>query len=186
MPLEEQMKQAEDKMKKAVNNTKEDFSMVRTGRASPTLLERIEVDYYGTKTPLTQLAGISVPEARLLVISPYDKSALSAIEKAIMASDLGINPSNDGSVIRLSIPPLTEDRRKELIKQVKERSEEGKIAVRNVRRHAKEEMERLEKDHQVSKDDLVRTEKDLQKLTDQYTDEIDVLFSHKEKELFEI
>jgi ribosome recycling factor len=186
MPLEQQMKQAEDKMHKAVNNAKDDFSMVRTGRASPTLLDRIEVDYYGTKTPLSQLAGISVPEARLMVISPYDKSALSAIEKAIMSSDLGINPSNDGSVIRLSIPPLTEDRRKDLIKQVKERAEEGKVAVRNVRRHAKEEMERLEKDHQVSKDDLVRTEKDLQRLTDQYTDEIDVLFSHKEKELLEI
>ncbi|MCA1839105.1 MAG: ribosome recycling factor [Actinomycetota bacterium] len=186
MSLEDQLKQAEDKMKKAVANAKQDFSIVRTGRASPTLLDRIEVDYYGTMTPLSQIAGISVPEAKLMVISPYDKSALSAIEKAIMASDLGINPSNDGSVIRLAIPPLTEDRRKDLIKHVKELSEEGKVAVRNVRRHAKDEMERLEKEHEVSKDDLSRTEKELQRLTDHHISEIDALVSHKEKELLEI
>lgn len=186
MSAEEQMKQAEEKMKKAVATTQEEFAHLRTGRASPQLLDRVEVEYYGTKTPLNQIAGISVPEARQLVISPYDKSALSAIEKAIAASDLGINPSNDGSVIRLTFPQLTEDRRKELTRTAKERAEEGRIAVRNIRRHAKDEMERSKKDGEVSEDDLKRNEKDLQKLTDHYVAHIDELLNHKEKELLEI
>lgn len=186
MVLETQMKQAEEKMRKAISATQDDFAMVRTGRASPTLLDRIEVDYYGSKTPLNQVAGISVPEARLLVISPYDKSALGAIEKAIQASDLGINPSNDGSVLRLAFPPLTEERRRDFIKVIKERAEEGRVAVRNVRRHAKEEMEHLQKDGDVSEDDLKRTEKDLQKITDQFIAEIDEMVIHKEKELLEV
>lgn len=186
MVLESQLKQAEDKMHKALIATRDEFGMIRTGRASPQLLERIDVDYYGTKTPLSQIAGISVPEARLLVISPYDKNALGAIEKAILASDLGINPSNDGTLIRLSFPPLTEERRKELTKVVRERAEEGKVAVRNVRRHSKDEMEKLQKGGHLSEDDLKRAEKELQKLTDHHVAEIEQMFSHKEKELLEV
>ncbi len=186
MVAEATLKQAEAKMRKAIAATQEEFSMIRTGRASPYLVDRIDVDYYGTKTPLGQLAGISVPEAKLLVISPYDKSALSAIEKAINASDLGIHPSNDGSVIRLVFPPLTGERRKQLIKQVKERAEEGKVAVRNIRRHSKDEMEKMEKDAEMSQDDLKRVEKELQKLTDHFVDELDKMTSHKEQELLEV
>lgn len=180
------MKIAEEKMKKALNSTKEEFSMIRTGRASPTLLDRIEVDYYGSKVPLNQVAGISVPEAKLMVISPFDSNALSGIEKAIIASDLGINPSNDGHVIRLAFPPLTEERRKELIKTLKQRAEEGRTSLRNVRRHAKDEMERLKKEGHISEDDVNRSERDLQKLTDRCVGEIESLVSHKEKELLEI
>jgi ribosome recycling factor len=184
--LESQLSEAESKMRKAIAATREEFAMVRTGRASPHLLDRIEVDYYGSKTPIGQIAGISVPEARLLVISPYDKNVLSGIEKAILASDLGINPSSDGSVIRLAFPPLTEERRKGLIKVVKERAEEGRVAIRNIRRHSKDEMERMQRDSEISKDDLKRVEKDLQKLTDHYVEEIDKLLSHKEQELLEV
>ncbi|HYN98851.1 MAG TPA: ribosome recycling factor [Actinomycetota bacterium] len=173
-------------MKKAVAATQEEFGHIRTGRASPHLLDRIHIDYYGAPTPLNQIAGISVPEARMMVISPYDKSSLSAIEKAIQQSDLGVNPNNDGSIIRLNFPPLTEDRRKVLIKQVKERAEDGKIAVRNVRRHVKDEMEKMKKDGDISEDELKRSEKELQKLTDHYVEEIDTMFSHKEKELLEV
>lgn len=186
MVYESQLKQAEEKMRKAVEATKHEFATIRTGRASPTVLERIDVDYYGTKTPLNQIAGISVPEARMLVISPYDKSALSAIEKAIQASDLGINPSNDGTVLRLVFPPLTEERRKDLTKVARDRAEEGRVAIRNVRRHSKEEMEKLQKAGEISEDDLKRTEKDLQRLTDQFVAEVDELFHHKEKELLEV
>lgn len=186
MVLDKQMADAESKMRKAIAATREEFAMVRTGRASPHLLDRIEVDYYGTKTPVGQIAGISIPEARMMVISPYDKNALSGIEKAILASDLGINPSNDGSVIRLAFPPLTEERRKGLIKVVRERAEEGKVAIRNIRRHSKDEMERMQRDSEISKDDLKRVEKELQKLTDHYVEEIDKMLSHKEHELLEV
>ena len=143
-------------------------------------------DYYGTKTPLNQIAGIAVPEGRMLVITPYDKSALGAIEKAITASDLGINPTNDGSVIRLAIPPLTEERRREMIKSVHHRAEEGRVAIRNVRRHSKEEMEKMKKDGEMSEDDLKRVEKDLQKLTDQFVAQVDEFSQQKEKELLEV
>lgn len=186
MDVEAELKQAGSKMRKAIASTKEEFSLVRTGRASPHLLDRIEVDYYGTRTPLNQIAGISVPEARLLMVTPYDKSAMSAIEKAIAASDLGINPSNDGSVIRLSFPPLTEERRKLLVRQVKERAEEGRIAIRNIRRHSKDEMEKAQRDGDLSEDELHRAEKDLQKLTDEFVEEIDNLLAHKEQELQEV
>lgn len=186
MALESELKEAEEKMHKAVEVTREEFAMIRTGRASPKLVERIDVDYYGTKTPLNQLAGISVPEARLLVISPYDRNAIAAVEKAIMGSDLGITPSNDGTVIRLSFPSLTEERRKELIKVVHGRAEEGRVAIRNVRRHSKDEMERKRKDGEVSDDDLMRTEKELQKLTDRFIAEIDEMLEHKDKELSEV
>lgn len=184
--VDAQMEQALHKMHKAVAATQEEFGYIRTGRASPHLLDRIEIDYYGASTPLNQVAGISVPEARLMVITPYDKSALSAIERAIHVSDLGVNPSNDGSVIRLAFPPLTEDRRKLLIKQVKERAEEGRIAVRNIRRHTKDEMEQMKRDGEISEDELKRSEKELQKVTDRHVEEIDQMLAHKETELLEV
>jgi ribosome recycling factor len=184
--VELQIEEATSKMKKAVAATQDEFGHIRTGRASPHLLDRIEIDYYGARTPLNQIAGISVPEARMMVISPYDKSALTAIEKALQQSDLGVNPNNDGSIIRLNFPPLTEERRKILIKQVKERAEDGKIAVRNVRRHAKVEMEKMQKDGEISEDDLKRSEKELQKVTDHFVEEIDKMFGHKEQELLEV
>jgi ribosome recycling factor len=146
----------------------------------------VTVEYYGTPVPLNQLAGVSVPEPRLLQIQPFDKSAISAIERAIMQSDLGITPSNDGNVIRLAFPPLTEERRKELVKQVHHRAEEARVAVRNVRRHAKEEMEKLEHDGAISQDDLIRAEKELQKLTDRFVTEVDEIQGHKEQELMEV
>jgi ribosome recycling factor len=186
MVLDKQMAEAESKMRKAIAATREEFAMVRTGRASPHLLDRIEVDYYGSKTPVGQIAGISIPEARMMVISPYDKNALGGIEKAILASDLGINPSNDGNVIRLAFPPLTEERRKGLIRVVRERAEEGRVAIRNIRRHSKDEMEKMQRDSEISKDDLKRVEKELQKLTDHYVEEIDKMLSHKEQELLEV
>ena len=150
------------------------------------MLSRVTVEYYGTPVPLNQLAGVTVPEPRLLQVQPFDKSAIGAIEKAIMTSDLGITPNNDGNVIRLAFPPLTEERRKDLVKQVHHRAEEGRVAVRNVRRHAKDEMEKLEHEGAISEDDLARAEKDLQKLTDRFVAEIDQIQGHKEQELMEV
>lgn len=186
MEESQQIHGAEDKMHKALQVTREELAVIRTGRASPRLVERIDVDYYGSKVPINQIAGISVPEARMLVISPYDHNVLGAIEKAILASDLGINPTNDGTIIRLTFPPLTQDRRKELIKLVRERAEEGKVAVRNVRRHVKEEMEHAERDGTISVDELRRQEKELQKVTDRFVAEIDEVVAAKEHELLEI
>jgi ribosome recycling factor len=183
---EETLKEADQKMKGAVSVTREELASVRTGRATPAILSRITVDYYGAPTPLNQLASFSVPEPRLLVIQPYDRNSMAQIEKAIMQSDLGLTPSNDGQLIRLPFPPLTEERRKELIRLVHQRAEEGRVAVRNVRRHAKEELERLEREHTISEDDLARAEKELQKHTDQHVSEIDELLSGKEKELMEV
>lgn len=182
----EQLKEAEAKMHKAVAVTREELAGFRTGRASPQIVGRIEVEYYGSKVPLQNIAGISVPEARLVVINPYDRNAMSAIEKAIYASDLGITPSNDGTVIRLAFPPLTEERRRELVKHVRERGEEGRVAVRNVRRHTKEELERTERQAEISEDELRRAEKELQKLTDRHVEEIDQMLAHKEEELLEV
>jgi ribosome recycling factor len=180
------MQETSEKMVKAIAVLKDELAGVRTGRATPALLSRLVVDYYGTQVPIQQLASFSVPEPRTLMIQPYDKNAISAMEKAIMASDLGITPGNDGNVIRLSFPPLTEERRKELIKLVHHRGEEGRVAVRNIRRHAREELEKLERDGAISEDDLVRSEKDLQKLTDKHVAEIDEVVAHKEAELREI
>lgn len=180
------LRSADEKMHKAAEVTHDDLNQIRTGRASPALVERISIDYYGTTTPLNQLASINVPEPRLLVIQPYDKSTIGAIEKAILGSDLGVTPSNDGNVIRLPFPQLTEERRKELIKVAHHRAEEGKVAVRNVRRHAKEELERLQKAASISEDELHRAEKDLQRETDAHVAEIDELLVHKEKELREV
>lgn len=186
MTAEETLKDAAHKMDRAVEVTREEFASVRTGRASPAILNRVLVDYYGTPTPLNQLASFSVPEPRLLVIQPYDRNAMAAMEKALMQSDLGLTPSNDGNVIRLAFPPLTEERRRELTRLVRERAEEGRVAVRNVRRHAKEELERLEREHVISEDDLSRAEKELQKRTDTHVAEIDEFVGHKERELMEV
>jgi ribosome recycling factor len=186
MTIESTTKDATHKMEQAVAHLKEDFSSIRTGRASPAVLQRVTVEYYGTPVPLNQLAGVSVPDPRLLQIQPFDKHAIGAIEKAIQGSDLGITPSNDGNVIRLAFPPLTEERRKELVKQVHHRAEDGRVAVRNVRRHAKEELEKLEREGAISEDDLLRAEKELQKLTDRFVSEIDETQRHKEQELMEV
>jgi ribosome recycling factor len=186
MSADETLKEADQKMKGAVSVTREELASVRTGRATPAILSRVTVDYYGAPTPLNQLASFSVPEPRLLVIQPYDRNSMSQIEKAIMQSDLGLTPSNDGQLIRLPFPPLTEERRKDLIRLVHQRAEEGRVAVRNVRRHAKEELERLEREHSISEDDLSRAEKELQKHTDRHVSEIDELLAGKEKELMEV
>jgi len=183
--IEDILKEAEGKMRKAIEVAKEEFSGIRTGRANPALLNRLTVDYYGTPTPLQQLASISAPEARLLVVSPYDRNATAGIEKAIRNSDLGINPANDGQVIRLAFPPLTEERRKEYVKLTKHRAEEARTAIRNVRRHEKDAMERMEKDGEVSQDELRRAEQRLQGLTDKYVGEVDSMLQHKERELLE-
>jgi ribosome recycling factor len=180
------LEDARDKMHKAVAHTQADFSGVRTGRATPGLIENLKIDYYGTETALKQLAGFSVPEARLLVVTPYDKSSIKAIEKAIQNSDLGINPSNDGAVIRLSFPALTEERRKDLVKMVHHKAEDGRVAVRNVRRAARKELESFEHDGDISTDELDRAEKDLEKVTHDQVAEIDRMVQHKEAELLEV
>jgi ribosome recycling factor len=174
------------KMAKAVDHLRDEFGRVRTGRATPALVEKIKVDYYGSEVPLQQLAGFSVPEPRVLVVQPYDKGAMSAIEKAIQQSDLGINPGNDGQVVRLVFPALTEERRKELVKVVKHQAEEGRVAVRNVRRHARHELEALEKAGEISRDELDRIEKDLEKATHDVVAEVDQMLGHKEQELLEV
>ena len=186
MTVERALAEAVEKMDKAIAVLKDELAGVRTGRATPALLSRIVVDYYGTQVPMQQLASFSVPEPRTLMISPFDRNAISAMEKAIMASDIGITPGNDGAVIRLSFPPLTEERRKELIKLVHHRGEEGRVAVRNIRRHSKDELEKLEQEGGISEDDLVRSEKELQKLTDKHIAVIDDVVSHKDAELKEI
>lgn len=177
---------AKDKMHKAVIHLQGEFLGIRTGRASPALVEKLKVDYYGTEVPLQQIAGFQVPEARLLVITPYDKNSLKAIEKAIQNSDLGINPSNDGTVIRLAIPPLTEERRKDYVKLARHKAEEARVAVRNVRRATRHDLEALEKDGDLSSDDLERGEKELEKVTHEYVAEVDRMLQHKEQELLEV
>ena len=186
MTVETALAEASEKMDKAIGVLKDELGGIRTGRATPALLNRIVIDYYGTQVPIQQLASFSVPEPRTLMISPFDKNAISSMEKALMASDLGITPGNDGSVIRLSFPPLTEERRKELIKLVHHRGEEARVAVRNIRRHSKDEMEKLEREGGISEDDLVRSEKELQKLTDKHIASIDEVVAHKDAELKEI
>lgn len=176
--------EAEQKMDMAADHVGSEFSTVRTGRANPQLLQRISVDYYGSQTPLQQLASISVPEPRLLVVNPFDQGSVSDIERAIQQADLGLNPTNDGTVIRIAFPPLTKERRKELIKVVRHMAEEGRVSIRNVRRHSKTEMEELH--GEISDDDIRRGEDELQTLTDQYVERIDSLLENKEEELLEI
>lgn len=182
--IDDLLAEAQSKMDQAIEHTIGEFGSVRTGRANPGLLQRISVDYYGTQTPLQQIAGFSVPEARLLMVQPYDKSSITAIEKAIMRADLGLNPSNDGNVIRLVFPQLTEERRKELIRLVRHLAEDGRVAIRNVRRHIKDDIESLEGD--VSEDDVRRAEKTLQEMTDAHVGKIDELLQKKEEELLEV
>lgn len=180
------LEEARDKMSKAADHVRSEFAAVRTGRASPALIEGLNVDYFGSQVPIRQLAGFSVPDAMLLVVSPYDKHALGAIEKAIQGSDLGINPTNDGNVIRLAFPPLTEERRKELVKLVRHKAEDGRVAVRNVRRTARHELEALQKDGSISSDELERLEKDFEKVTHEQVAAIDQLLAHKERELLAV
>ncbi|MDQ3646439.1 MAG: ribosome recycling factor [Actinomycetota bacterium] len=183
---DEVLREADEKMQKAVSVNREDLGSIRSGRATPALLNRISIEYYGAHVPLNTVANISVPEPRLIVIAPYDASSIAAIEKAILSSDLGVNPNNDGNVIRLSFPELTEDRRKELTKLAHQRAEEGRIAVRGVRRHAKQELERMKKDHSLSEDEERGAEGQLQKLTDKHVAEVDENLKRKEAELAEI
>lgn len=184
--MDDKVAECKERMHRAVLHLQEEFSAVRTGRATPALVDKLKVDYYGTEVPLQQIAGFSVPEPRVLVISPYDKSAIKGIEKAIQGSDLGVNPSNDGTVIRLSFPELTQDRRKDLVKVVKHRAEESRVAVRNVRRDVRKELETLERDGELSRDELDRIEKDLEKVTHETVAEIDSMLAHKEHELLEV
>ena len=180
------LKDADTKMSKAVDVAKDDFASIRTGRAHPSLFNKIMVDYYGTYTALSQLASIQVPDARMATIAPFDKGAMANIEKAIRDSDLGVNPSSDGVLIRINFPQLTQERRKEYIKVVKNKAEDSKISMRNIRRSAKEAIEKMEKDGEVGKDDVARGEKELEKITSDHVGKVDEMFKHKETELLEI
>lgn len=180
------LENTKDKMEKAVASLSRELASVRAGRASANLLDKISVDYYGAPTPVNQLASISVPEARMLVIQPYDKSVLGDIEKAILKSDLGLTPSNDGSIIRLSIPALTEERRKELVKLVKKYAEEAKVAVRNIRRDGNDDLKKLEKNGDITEDELRNNTDNVQKLTDEYIVKVDNVAKDKEKEIMEV
>lgn len=184
--IDETLFDAEEKMEKAVSVARDDLSTIRTGRANPGMFSRINIDYYGAMTPITQMASINVPEARMVVIKPYEASQLKPIEDAIRNSDLGVNPTNDGSIIRISIPQLTEERRRDLVKQAKSKGEDAKVSVRNIRRKAMEELSRIKKDGEAGEDEVGRAEKDLDKSTHTYTSQIDDLVKHKEGELLEV
>ena len=184
--IDETLLEAEEKLDKAVSVAKEDFSSIRTGRATAKMFDRIIADYYGVPTPVTQMAGFAVPEARLVVITPYDKGSMTAIEKAIRDSDLGVNPSNDGVVIRVGFPQLTEDRRRDYIKVARTKAEDARISMRNIRRHAKDVLDKLIKDGDSGEDEVRRAEKALDDLTHKYVSQIDDLLKHKESELLEV
>jgi len=184
--IKETIKEAETRMKGAIQALEEDLSGIRTGRASPALVERLHVEYYGMPTPLIQLATISVPEARVIMIRPFDATSLKAIEKAILASELGLTPNNDGKVIRLNVPPLTEERRRDLVKVVHGRLEESRVAIRNVRRDLMKDLREFEKEKLISEDDLKKAEEELQKLTDKEIQAIDGVGLHKEREIMEV
>jgi len=180
------LEDSREKMTRAVDHARSELAAIRTGRAAPALVEKLRVEYYGSEVPLQQIAGIQVPEAKVLLITPYDKSALKAIEKAITNSDLGVNPSNDGSLIRLTFPPLTEERRKAMVKVAHAKAEDGRVAVRNVRRAARKDLESLEKDGDISSDDLERAEKELERVTHEYVTDIDRVLRNKEDELLAV
>jgi ribosome recycling factor len=184
--IDETLLEAEDKMEKAVEVAKEDFAGIRTGRATPGMFNKLVVDYYGAPTPLQQLASFQTPEARTILISPFDKSAMAAIEKTLRDSDLGVNPSNDGNVIRCVLPALTEERRKDYIKLARHKGEDAKVSIRNIRRHAKDQLDRFVKDGEVGEDEGKRAEKDLDATTKKYVDSVDELMRHKEAELLEV
>ena len=184
--INDTLNEADAKMKKAVEVAREDFASIRTGRANPSMFHKLTADYYGSPTPLQQLASFTLPEPRVIIVAPYDMSALGAIEKAIRDSDLGVNPTDDGKTIRVVLPELTEERRKDYIKMAKTKAEDGKIAIRNIRRHAKQTLDKLEKDGEVGKDDVTGAEKRLDGMTKKHTDQIDELLKHKESELLEV
>ena len=184
--IEETLFEAEEKMDKAVSVCKEELGTIRTGRATPAMFAKVVADFYGTPTPITQMSSITVPEPRMAVVKPYDKSALGAVEKAIRDSDLGVNPTNDGTLIRIVLPQLTEERRKELIKVARHKAEEGRVSIRAVRRHAKDALDKLARDGEAGEDDVRRAEKELDELTHKYTGHVDDVLKNKEAELLEV
>jgi ribosome recycling factor len=184
--IEETLFEAEEKMEKAVSVARDDFASIRTGRANPSMFNKILVDYYGAPTPVNQVASFHVVDARMLTLTPFDKTAMPAIEKAIRDSDLGVNPTNDGAIIRVSFPQLTEERRKDFIKIAHRKAEDARISIRSVRRHAKDELDRLAKDGEVGEDDVTRAEKELEATTHRYVAQVDELVRHKESELLEV
>lgn len=177
--------QCNERMNKSISALKDDFNAIRTGRASASLFDKVRVDYYGEKTPLSQVANISIPEARMVVVQPWDKNLISEIEKAILKSELGLNPSNDGKVIRIAIPPITADRRKELVKQAKTIAEQSRVAIRNIRRDGNEDLKKLQKDGSLTEDGLKQAEDELQKSTDKFIQDINKIFEDKEKEIMD-
>jgi ribosome recycling factor len=184
--IDDTLLEAEEKMEKAVDVAKDDFAAIRTGRANPAMFSKIMVEYYGAPTPLQQLASFQIPEARTVVISPFDRGAMSGIERALRDSDLGVNPSNDGAVIRVVLPALTQERRKDYIKLARTKAEDARVSVRNVRRRAKEELDRIVKDGEAGEDEVTRAEKELEQVTKRHVDVIDDLLKHKEHELLEV
>jgi ribosome recycling factor len=184
--IDETLFEAEEKMERAIEHAKEEFATIRTGRASPAMFGRVVVDYYGTPTPLPQMASIAVPEPRMAIIKPYDASQLGAMERAIRDSDLGLNPNNEGTQIRIVIPQMTEERRREMTKVARHKGEDTKVAIRNIRRRAKEELDRIVKDGEAGEDEVRRAEKELQDLTDRFVAHVDDLVRHKEAELLEV
>lgn len=184
--IDEALFEAEEKMERAVSVAKEELSTVRTGRATPSMFSRIHVEYFDSPTPLNQMASINVPEARMAIIKPFDVSQLGAIERAIRDSDLGVNPGNDGTIIRVIFPQLSEERRREMVKLVKHKGEDARVAIRNVRRKANEELHRIQKDGEAGEDEVARAEKELQHVTDRYVGQVDELVKHKETELLEV
>jgi ribosome recycling factor len=184
--IDDTLLEAEEKMDKAVSVAKEEFSVIRTGRAHPGMFSKITAEYYGAQTPLNQLASFHVPEPRMVVIQPFDKGSLGALEKAIRNSDLGVNPSNDGQIIRVVFPELTEERRREYIKTARSKAEDSRVSIRNIRRHAKDTLDKMVKNSEAGEDEVRRAERDLQELTDTYIAQIDELLKHKESELLEV
>lgn len=184
--IDETLLEAEEKMEKAVDVAKDDFAAIRTGRAHPAMFSKIYVDYYGAPTPLNQLASFHIPEARMVIITPYDKSSLDAVERAIRNSDLGVNPANDGTIVRIVLPDLTQERRKEYIKLARTKAEDAKVAIRNVRRHAKDALDKLMKDGDAGEDDVHRAEKELEDVTHKHVAQVDEVLKHKEDELSEV
>jgi ribosome recycling factor len=184
--IDETLLEAEEKMEKALGVAKDDFATIRTGRANPGMFSKILVDYYGSPTPLQQLASFQTPEARTMIITPYDRSSMAGIEKAIRDSDLGVNPTNDGTIIRVVLPQLTEERRKDYIKLARHKAEDARVSVRNIRRRAKEELDRIARDGEAGEDEVARAEKELEHVTRRHVDVIDDLLKHKENELLEV
>jgi len=184
--IDETLLEVEEKMDRAIEHAKEEFAAIRTGRATPAMFSKIIIDYYGTPTPLPQMASIGIPEPRMVLVKPYDASQLAIMEKAIRDSDLGVNPNNEGSQLRISLPPMTEERRREMVKIVRGKGEDTKVAVRNIRRKAKDELDRIVKDGEAGEDDGRRAEKELDDLTQRYVAQVDELIKHKEAELLEV